>query len=60
MTKNPLEEFLDGYSLDEIKQMLFALIEQYFPVMESPEKQDFILKMLGETGDEKLPSMVSR
>jgi hypothetical protein len=60
MPKNPLEKFLDGYGLDEIKKMLFALIEQVFPVMDSSEKQDFILKLLGETGDEKLPSMVSK
>jgi hypothetical protein len=60
MAKNPLEKFLDEYSLEEIKQMLFDLIEQVFPVMESSEKQDFILKMLGKAGDEKLPSMVSR
>jgi hypothetical protein len=60
MSQNPLEKILESYGLDEIKEMLFALIEQFFPVMESSEKQDFILKMLGETGDDKLPSMVSR
>jgi hypothetical protein len=60
MFQNPLEKILKSYGLDEIKQILFSLIEEVFPVMESSEKQDFILRMLGETGDDKLPSMVSR
>jgi len=55
-----LENFLDGFSFEEIKEIIFALIEQYFPVMEDAEKRDFILKLLGKSGDDKLSSMVNR
>ena len=60
MPQRNLENFLDGFSFEEIKEIIFTLIEQYFPVMEDAEKQDFILKLLGKSGDDKLSSMVNR
>ncbi len=60
MSQHTLENYLDGFSFEEIKETIFSLIEQYFPVMEDPEKQDFILKLLGKSGDDKLSSMVNR
>ena len=60
MSQRNLENFLDGFSLEEVKEIIFALIEQYFPVMEDAEKQDFIIKLLGKSGDDKLSSMVNR
>jgi len=55
-----LKEFLDGFSFEEIKAMIFSLIEQYFPVMENTERQDFILKLLGKSDNETLSSLVNR
>ena len=60
MSHSTLENFLAGLSFKEIKKTILSLIEQYFPVMEDTEKQDFILKLLGKSGDDKLSSMVNR
>lgn len=60
MPQRNLKNFLDGFSFEKIKEIIFTLIEQYFPVMEDAEKQDFILKLLGKSGDDKLSSMVNR
>ena len=47
-------------TLEEMKMMILSLAEQLFPVMESSEKQAFIVKLLGLSGDDKLSSMASR
>jgi hypothetical protein len=47
-------------TLEEMKKMILSLAEQLFPVMESSEKQAFIVKLLGLSGDDKLSSMASR
>ena len=60
MPQRTLKGFLDGFSFEEIKEMIFSLIEQYFPVMENTERQDFILKLLGKPDNETLSSLVNR
>lgn len=60
MSEKKLQELLAGFDLDQIKQAIFSLIEQYFPVMEDAERQQFVLKLLGKSGDDKLSSMVNR
>jgi hypothetical protein len=47
-------------TLEEMKKMILSLAEQLFPVMERSEKQAFIVKLLGLSGDDKLSSMASR
>ena len=60
MAERNLESFLANLSLDEIKKTIFSLTEQIFPVMEDSEKQAFIVKLLGKSGDDELSSMASR
>lgn len=47
-------------TLGEMKRMILSLAEQLFPVMETSEKQGFIVKLLGLSGDDKLSSLASR
>ena len=47
-------------TLGEMKKMIFSLTEEILPVMEVSEKQAFIIKLLGKSGDDKLSSMASR
>jgi hypothetical protein len=47
-------------TLEEMKKMIFSLTEEILPVMEVSEKQAFIIKLLGKSGDDKLSSMASR
>jgi hypothetical protein len=47
-------------TLDEMKRMILSLAEQLFPVMETSEKQTFIVNLLGLSGDDKLSSLASR
>ena len=47
-------------TLEEMKKMIFSLTEEILPVMEVAEKQAFIIKLLGKSGDDKLSSMASR
>ena len=47
-------------TIEEMKKMIFSLTEEIFPVMEVSEKQAFIVKLLGKSGDDKLSSMASR
>ena len=60
MTGQKLNERLTGLNLHEVKQLIFSLIDQYFPVMKDAERQEFIMKLLGQSGNAKLSSMVSR
>ena len=47
-------------TLEEMKRMILSLAEQLFPIMEAPEKQAFLVKLLGLSGDDELSSMASR
>ena len=47
-------------TLEEMKRLILSLSEQLFPVMEASEKQAFLVKLLGLSGDDKLSSMASR
>lgn len=60
MPEKTLKEFLAGLTIEETKKMIFSLIEQFFPVMEESERQDFVLKLLGKSDNDKLSSMVNR
>lgn len=60
MSTPALADYLSNLKIEEIKETILALIEQYFPVMEDSEKQAFILKLLGTSADDKLSSMVHR
>jgi hypothetical protein len=60
MIENSFQKHLAGYSVEQIKELIFSLVDQYFPVMNDIERQDFILKLLGKSGDDKLSSMVHR
>jgi hypothetical protein len=46
--------------LKKLKKTILSLIEQYFPIMEESERQDFMIKLLGKSGNDKLSSMVNR
>lgn len=47
-------------SLKETKGMILSLSERLFPAMEASEKQAFLVKLLGLSGDDELSSMASR
>jgi hypothetical protein len=47
-------------TLEEMKSLIVSLAEQLFPVMEASEKQTFLVRLLGLSGDDKLSSMASR
>ena len=60
MTKRNWVSLIPKLTIEEMKKMIFSLTEEIFPVMEISEKQDFIFKLLGKSGDDKLSSMASR
>jgi hypothetical protein len=60
MAKRNWVSLIPKLTFDEMKKMIFALTEEIFPVMEVSEKQAFIIKLLGKSGDDKLSSMASR
>lgn len=60
MTKRNWVSFIPKLTIEEMKKMIFSLTEEIFPVMEVSEKQAFIVKLLGKSGDDKLSSMASR
>ncbi len=60
MTKRNWVSSIPKLTIDEMKKMIFSLTEEIFPVMEVSEKQAFIVKLLGKSGDDKLSSMASR
>lgn len=60
MTKRNWVSLIPKLTIEEMKKMIFSLTEEIFPVMEVSEKQAFILKLLGKSGDDKLSSMASR
>jgi len=37
MSERTIEDLLAGFDIEEIKAMIFSLIDQYFPVMEESE-----------------------
>jgi hypothetical protein len=60
MAKKDWMSRIPKLTLEEMKKMIFSLIEEILPVMEVAEKQAFIIKLLGKSGDDKLSSMASR
>ena len=60
MAKKNWLSLIPKLTLEEMKKMIFALTEEIFPVMEVAEKQAFLFKLLGKSGDDKLSSMASR
>ncbi len=59
MVKMPLEEYVADSSVAEIKEMIFSLTKQIFPLLDANEKQTFVKKLIGKTGDDKISSMAS-
>ena len=45
-------------SLEEGKKLLLHLAQDIFAILKEDEKRDFIMKMVGQTGRDKLGSMV--
>ena len=60
MAKKNWVSMIPKLTIEEMKKMIFSLTEEIFPVMEVSEKQAFIFKLLGKSGDDKLSSMASR
>ena len=60
MAKKDWVSMIPKLTLEEMKKMIFSLTEEILPVMEVAEKQAFIIKLLGKSGDDKLSSMASR
>ena len=60
MAKKNWVSMIPKLTIEEMKKMIFSLTEEIFPVMEVSEKQAFIVKLLGKSGDDKLSSMASR
>ena len=60
MAKNNWVSMIPKLTLEEMKKMIFSLTEELLPVMEVAEKQAFLIKLLGKSGDDKLSSMASR
>lgn len=59
MVKTALEEFIADSSVADIKEMILTLTKQIFPVLDADEKQEFIKKLIGKAGDDKVSSMVN-
>jgi hypothetical protein len=60
MVKKDWVSLIPKLTLEEMKKMIFSLTEEILPVMEVAEKQAFIIKLLGKSGNDKLSSMASR
>jgi len=60
MAKKDWVSLIPKLTLEEMKKMIFSLTEEILPVMEVAEKQAFIIKLLGKSGNDKLSSMASR
>ena len=60
MAKKDWMSRIPKLTLEEMKKMIFSLTEEILPVMEVAEKQAFIIKLLGKSGNDKLSSMASR
>ena len=60
MAKKDWMSRIPKLTLEEMKRMIFSLTEEILPVMEVAEKQAFLIKLLGKSGDDKLSIMASR
>jgi hypothetical protein len=59
MSKMPLEEFIKDLSVADIKEMIYTLAKQIFPVLDPPEKEEFIKKLMGKFTDDRISSMAN-
>ncbi|MCF8128694.1 MAG: hypothetical protein K9N10_09280 [Deltaproteobacteria bacterium] len=60
MSDRDINELFSAMSIEEVKTNILTLVERYFPIMEESEKQDFVIRLLGKSGHDKLSSMVNR
>jgi len=58
MDDKSINKMISEMSINEIKNMIFSMMEQIFPVLDEEAKREFVLKMMGKSGDEKISSMV--
>jgi hypothetical protein len=53
-----LYQMIEDLTLDESKELLLHLAQEIFSILHEDEKREFILKMAGRTGRDKIGSMV--
>ena len=53
-----LYRMVHDLSLDESKELLLQLAQEIFAILHEDEKREFIMKMAGRTGRDKIGSMV--
>ncbi len=52
------DELMKELSLDEAKSLLLHLAKEIFSILTADEKQKFVVEMAGQTGKDKIGSMV--
>ena len=55
---NELNALLETLTLDECKELLLRLAGEIFSVLNEDEKRSFVVRMIGQTGKDKIGSMV--
>ena len=50
--------FINDLSLKDAKDLLISLAKEVFSLLDAEEKKEFIQKMVGQTGHDKIGSMV--
>ena len=53
-----LYDMIKNLTLDESKELLLHLAQEIFSILDEQEKREFIVKMAGRTGRDKIGSMV--
>jgi len=53
-----LYKMIENLTLEESKELLLHLAQEIFSILDEQEKREFIVKMAGRTGRDKIGSMV--
>ncbi len=51
-------ELIRNLSLEESKRLLLSLAKEIFSVLRPEEKRQFVMDMVGQTGNDRIGSMV--
>ncbi|MCJ7595999.1 MAG: hypothetical protein MUO52_14630 [Desulfobacterales bacterium] len=58
MNTDTLQELVNGMAPEEAASALGAVLKKIFPLLDDDARLRFVLNLVGETGDEKVASLI--
>lgn len=58
MNKKSLQQFIDEMSPEKAIKEIAGVVKRLFPLLEEESRVDFVMNLIGDTGNDKVASLV--